>query len=653
MEGYSIGLSGLNAAQKALDVIGNNIANAATEGYHRQRIEMSPAYSSQQGSVLIGGGVEISGITRMIDSLLEQEILRQQSFSGQISREFTALRTIETTFGELSSEGGLSTAIDEFFNALQNLSAHPAEAIWQNQVITSAETLANQFRTLSECLSALETQIRLEAENTTAQINTMINQIAELNDNIERTEIIGAVANNLRDQRDQLINELSKLIAIETQEREYGVVDVSIAGLPAVVGAATAELEVGLREQGMLGLSMVGALNYDTDVQGGQLGGLITLKNSILAEIRNDLDSLANAIIQQVNKYHVQAVGSEGSFTELRGWQMASEDLADFEPPVTDGQIYIRVINTSTGQITRHEIDVNASTDSLTTIAADISAITGLTASVAESRLRIQSDANYKFDFLPCVLPEPTTSNLTGTSPPNISVSGIYTGTENQTFTFTVIGTGMVGNGDLQLEVRNGIGEVVTNLNVGSGYAAGDKLDIGNGIKVALGVGDLNAGDSFEIDAFANSDTTGVLAATGMNTFFSGSSAANMAVCSHISEAPGRIATSLGPDMTDNNNTLRLAGLKNESVSSLNEMTPVQFYHRLVTEISQQLFVKQTQQDNIEAIVHNLTSQQSEISGVNINDEAAQMLVFEQMFQAMAKYLNTIQSAILTIMEIV
>jgi len=653
MEGYSIGLSGLNAAQKALDVIGNNIANAATEGYHRQRIEMSPAYSSQQGSVLIGGGVEISGITRMIDSLLEQEILRQQSFSGQISREFTALRTIETTFGELSSEGGLSAAIDEFFNALQNLSAHPAETIWQNQVITSAETLANQFRTLSECLSALETQIRLEAENTTAQINTMITQIAELNDNIERTEIIGAVANNLRDQRDQLINELSKLIAIETQEREYGVVDVSIAGLPAVVGAATAELEVGLREQGMLGLSMVGALNYDTDVQGGQLGGLITLKNSILAEIRNDLDSLANAIIQQVNKYHVQAVGSEGSFTELRGWQMASEDLADFEPPVTDGQIYIRVINTSTGQITRHEIDVNASTDSLTTIAADISAITGLTASVAESRLRIQSDANYKFDFLPCVLPEPTTSNLTGTSPPNISVSGIYTGTENQTFTFTVIGTGMVGNGDLQLEVRNGIGEVVTNLNVGSGYAAGDKLDIGNGIKVALGVGDLNAGDSFEIDAFANSDTTGVLAATGMNTFFSGSSAANMAVCSHISEAPGRIATSLGPDMTDNNNTLRLAGLKNESISSLNEMTPVQFYHRLVTEISQQLFVKQTQQDNIEAIVHNLTSQQSEISGVNINDEAAQMLVFEQMFQAMAKYLNTIQSAILTIMEIV
>ena len=653
MESYSIGLSGLDAAQKALDVIGNNIANAATEGYHRQRVEMSPAYSSQQGSVLIGGGVDVTGVTRIIDSLLEKEILRQQSSLGQVSREFTTLRTIETAFGELSSGSGLNAAIDEFFNALQDLSAHPAEAIWQNQVITAAETMANQFRTLSELLTTMEAQIKLEAENTIEQINAMLNQIAEFNNNIERIEIVGGVANNLRDQRDQLINDLSELIAVETQEREYGVVDVSVAGLLGVVGATAAELEVGLSEQGMLGISIAGVHNYDVEVQGGQLGGLLTLKNSILAEIRNDLDSLATAIIQQVNQHHVQAVGSEGSFTQLSGWRMVSEDLADFDPSVNDGKIFIRVINTNTGQITRHEIDIDVSTDSLTTIAADISAIAGLTASVADSRLRIQAEANYEFDFLPCVLPEPTMSNLTSTLPPSVSVSGIYTGTENQTFTFTVIGTGVVGNGNLQLEARNGIGEVVANLNVGAGYAAGDKLDIGNGIKIALSVGDLNAGDSFEIDALADSDTTGVLAAVGINTFFTGSNAADMAVCSDISAAPGRIATSLGADMTDNTNALRLAGLKDEPISSLSEMTPGQFYRQLVTDIGQQLFIKQIQQNNIEAIVHNLTSQQNEISGVNINDEAAQMLIFEQMFQAMAKYLSTVQSTILTIMEII
>jgi len=655
MEGYSIGLSGLDAAQRALDIIGNNIANAATEGYHRQRIELTPAYSSQQGSVLIGGGVDIANVTRIIDSLLEQEILRQQSTLSQVSRETMTLSTIETAFGELSSGSGLSVAIDEFFNALQDLAAHPAEGIWQNQVVSAAETLTNQFRTLSELITTMETQIGLEADNAIEQINTILNQIAALNNNIERIEVVGGVANNLRDRRDQLINELSELINVETQEGEYGVVDVSLAGLPGVVGARATELEVGLREQDTLGISIAGARNYDNDVQGGLLGGLLALKNSILSEIHNDLDSLANAIIQQVNQYHVQGVGSAGSFTQLSGWRMESEDLADFDTSVTDGTIYIRVTDTSTGQITRHEIDVDVSTDSLTTIAAEISARDGLNATVSALRMSIWADAGYQFDFLPCVLPEPTWSNFTDPSPPDVSVSGIYTGTENQTFTFTVIGSGTVGVDDLRLEVTNENDEVIANLNIGAGYAAGDKLDVGNGIKIALGVGDLSADDddSFEVAAFANSDTSGVLAAVGINTFFSGSSAANMAVCSDISANPGRIATSLGPDMTDNNNALRLAELKDEAVSGLGEMTPGQFYRRLVTDIGQQLYIKQIQQNNIEEIVHNLSSQQSEISGVDINDEAAQILIFEQMFQAMAKYLNTIQSMILTIMEVV
>ncbi|MHC4060247.1 MAG: flagellar basal body protein, partial [Planctomycetota bacterium] len=144
MDSYSIGLSGLNVAQNALDIIGNNIANAATDGYHRQRLELAPAYMSQVGSVLLGGGVDIVGITRMIDGLLEQEILRQQSSLGRVRAELTTLRTVESTFGELSTEGPLSLAIDQFFNALQDLSAHPTESIWQNQLVMAAETVAYQ-----------------------------------------------------------------------------------------------------------------------------------------------------------------------------------------------------------------------------------------------------------------------------------------------------------------------------------------------------------------------------------------------------------------------------------------------------------------------------------------------------------------------------
>jgi flagellar hook-associated protein 1 FlgK len=652
MDSYSIALSGLDAAMKGLDIIGNNVANAATAGYHRQRIELSPSYMSQKDSLLLGGGVDFDGVTRMIDNFLESEILRQQSMLGEVSQELSTLRAVENAFGELSAGSSLSKAIDEYFNALQDLSAHPGETIWQSQAVTAAESMAAKFRTLGEFLSTSANRITLETENTIEEINTLTSQIAALNSDIEALEITGNPANTLRDQRDQLITELSELAGVQTQAREYGVVDVSIGGISVVMDTSVNLLESGFDENGKLGVTVVGVFHYNTDIQGGRLGGLLSLKNELIYDISEDLDDLASALIQQINQYHVEGVGSAGSFTDLAGWTMLDEDLADFDPPVVDGKIYIRVVNTSTGAVTRNEIDVDVSTDTLTTLATDITAITGLSASVASSSLRIQADANYEFDFLPAVLPLPTNSALTG-SPPTISVSGIYTGTTNDTFTFTVAGTGSVGNGTLQLEVRNGASELVTTLNVGSGYAAGDKLDIGNGINISLTTGDLNDSETFEVDAFSDTDTSGVLAAVGLNTFFSGNSALDMAVCSDIANSPSRIATALGADMTDNTNALRMAGLKDQAISSLGNLTPNEFYRQLVTDVGQTVSVKEMQEDNIEIILQNLIEQQSEVSGVNINDEAAQMLVFEQMFQAMAKYMNSVQTLMSSLMEVV
>jgi len=656
MDSFSIGISGLKAAQRAFDIIGNNVANAATDGYHRQRIELRPAYSGQVGRVLLGGGVDIAGITRLIDGLLEQEILRQKSLLGQVSQEFATLRTVENAFGEFLEGSGLNAAIDNFFNALQDLAAHPTEIIWQNQIVTVAKTMAGQFRTLGEFLTSLKNQIDLEATNSIEQLNILTNRIAELNDNIEKQEIGGGQANNLRDQRDQCITELSELVGIETKTRKHGVIDVYVAGTPVVIGASAIDLEAGLKEEGKLGISVAGANNFNINVQGGRLGGLLSLRNELVSDIHDDLDNLATAMIQQINQYHVQGVGSTGSFTELTGWPVTSENLVDFGSDVTDGKICIRVTNTSTGAITRTEIPVDKSTDSLSDIATLISAITGLSASVISSKLHIQAETDYKFDFLPAVLPEPKPDDIdfSGSSDPTVSASGIYTGSSNDTFTFTVSGTGNVGVDALTLTVTDEALNTIDTINIGSGYAVGDKIDVGDtGIKISLSTGDLVDGDSFSINVFADTDTSGVLAAAGINTFFSGSSASDIAVCSDINTTPGRVAAALGADMTDNTNALRMAGLRDQAVTSLNSMTPGEFYRQMVTDIGQQLFVKQARKDNIESMVQNLGNQQGEISGVNINDEAAQMLVFEQMFKAMSKYMSTIQSMLISLMEIV
>jgi flagellar hook-associated protein 1 FlgK len=426
-----------------------------------------------------------------------------------------------------------------------------------------------------------------------------------------------------------------------------------MAGIPVVTGTDALTLEVDIISEGKLGLSIAGAENYTTDVQGGSLGALFTLHNETITQISSDLDSLASEIIQQVNQFHAQGVGSYGSFTEINGWIMSDEDVADFDPPIADGSFYIRVVDTSTGQITRNRIDVDVSTDNLTTIAAAISAVTGLSALVTSSQLRIQADADYEFDFIPAVLADPTNSNLTAGSPPTVTVSGIYTGSVNQTYTFTVLGTGSVGNGTLQIEARDGSNALVATLNVGAGYVAGDKLTIENGIEITLTTGDLNIGDTFEIDAFETTDTSGFLAAAGLNTFFLGNSASNIMVSEDISDSPERIATSLGAGMTDNNNVMRLVDLKETTVGSLDSLTFDDFYRRMITDIAQDINVAQMREDNGQILMKDYMNQRDVVSGVDINDEAAKMLVFEQMFQAMAKYLEEVQKTIFAIMDII
>jgi flagellar hook-associated protein FlgK len=605
------------------------------------------------GGYIQGGGVNFEGISQEIDIFLEMELLRQQSVLGEVSKELSALQTIETAFGELSGSSGLNATINEFFFSLRELSAHPGEAIFQNQVLAAAETLAAQFRVLGNTLADLQSKMALEAENTMQEVNALFAQIAELNGKIQEVEITGGQAHNLLDHRDQLVSDLSELVGVTTNKVNYGVVNLVVAGIPVVTGTDYITLEVALVSEDTFGISIAGAENYSSDVQGGKLGALFSLHNEKITQISDDLDSLASEIIQQVNQIHVQGVGSYGSFTDLNGWSVSDEDLADFDPPISDGAFYIRVIDTTTDQITRNRIDIDVSTDTLTTIAAAISTVTGLTASVASSQLRIQADSGYEFDFIPAVLQGPTNSNLTAGSPPAVTVSGIYTGSVNQTYTFTVSGTGSVGNGTLQIEARNGAGELISTLNVGAGYVAGDKLTIENGIEISLGTGDLNNGDTFEIDTFANTDTSGFLAAAGLNTFFSGNSASNITVSEDISNSPERIATSLGPDMTDNGNMDRLVDLQETSVGTLNSLTFNDFYRKLVADIGQEITLAQMRDDNGRILMKEYLNQRDQISGVDINDEAARMLIFEQMFEAMAKYLEQVQKAINTIMEII
>jgi flagellar hook-associated protein 1 FlgK len=241
-------------------------------------------------------------------------------------------------------------------------------------------------------------------------------------------------------------------------------------------------------------------------------------------------------------------------------------------------------------------------------------------------------------------------------APPTIQILGTYTGDTNQTYTCTVQttppgGTLAVGNGTMELEVVDGSGVIVAKVNLGDGYVPGTIVGINEGLKIKFNSdgaspGYLNDGEVFEIEALANSDTSGFLAATGINCFFSGVDAGSIAISEDVKISGTRIAVSRSVEMTDSGNGMAMAEVGDTEFASLNNLSPKSFYRNLATDVGNQIAVTKTRQENTSGVWRNLSEQRSQVSGVDMNDEAAKMLLYERMFQAMARYMNTVSKSL-------
>ncbi len=651
MSEYSIGLSGLEVAQRAIQIIGNNIANASTEGYHRQEPVISPIQGTLASGLYIGRGAEISEVRRMMDALLEREIRRQASELGQANQELTTLQSLEALLGDLTTDG-LGGALSNFFGSLTRLAEDATNPVYRAEVVSAGRALANQFRALSTTLGNLQEQVVLEARDLGEEVNRLAREIADANVANAGLWNSGSSNGNLLDIRDRATAELADLAEIQINAGQDGSYAAYAWGTPVVLGGRVTEIEVDYADAETIGVSIKGAHHYDTTVRGGRLGAMLALYNDLLPRIRQDLDTLAREIIQHLNQCHVQGLGTAGSFTELAGWAVADSPLGTWDAPVVAGDIHLRVIDTATGDVTRRTVTISdPDTDTASDVVALLDAIPNLSASFSASRVRLQAATGFTFDFLPAMTPSPATSTLTGTAEPTIS--GLYRGDENQTFTGTVVGTGEVGiTADLAIEVRDGGGELVKTLTVGAGYPAEDPLEVGDGISVSLSRGTLNNGEQFTIDALANSDPTGFLAASGLNTFFSGTSAETMDVAERVRDSQTCLAAALGAGDANNENVLRMAEVGDTQIDSLDGDKPGDAYRRMVSNVGQWITVRRARRDGLESITQELKNQREDLSGVDINEEAAKLLIFERMFQGMAKYMATIDQAYDELLEL-
>ncbi len=645
MPGFEIGLSGLTVAQRAIEIIGTNIANVSTAGYHRQTVRAAALdYRSQQNGS--AGGVEVANIDRAMDMLLENEILRQRPVDGQLTQELSTLQTIEQSLGTLDSQG-LATSLTSFFSALRQLTAQGDSSAYQEQAVAAADDMAGQFRNLGEFLDELKVQIRLDAQNLVSKVNGLATQIAELNGQIQAAQARGESPNVLQDQRGAALSDLGDLVDLQMDSQSAkanGMVNVSAWGIPLVTDGHSTAIEAGMDSDGRLGISIQGLTFLHSDMRGGQIGGLISLHNDLVQDVQDKLDTLARNIIAEVNDLHVQGIGSAGSFTELSGVPAGTSAFGQCDQNIQAGTFFIRVTNTSNGAVSRVAVHVDpadSNYDDLADVASQIDASANLAAQATGGTLRIQASAGYTFDFLTSLSPTPTSSTLAvGTARP--SISGDYTGDSNQNYTFKMLGDGTIGLTEgLSVEVRDGSGTLVKTLSVGAGYAAGDVLEVADGIKVAFTAGTTKTNETFTVQALADSDPTGVLAAAGMNTLLQGFNARSITLRGDVRDDPERIAVSSGPG-GDNRNIARLSQLQSQTLDVLGGASIVDYCHKIVTGLGQDIAVRQARKTSMDSLMQQLNNQRDHVSGVDINAEAASLMEYEKMFQASAKYLSTL-----------
>jgi flagellar hook-associated protein 1 FlgK len=300
----SIARRALQSQQIGMNVTSHNIANAATPGYSRQRAGLSATLplKNAQG-MFIGTGVSVDSIARVRDRFVDNSYRQANGSLGSASMRQGVLSQIETGLHE-PGDTGLQAAMNKFFNSFQELSAHPEETGPRTAVLTQATSLVQRFNQLSASFSTQRSNLADDATNKIASVNTLTAQIAQLNQQIVVARGAGNEPSDLMDQRDQAIDQLSRLTNISVSQDSQGVMLVSIGGTLVAGNGTSVSLQSTLAGGN---LKITTTNGQDIQTSGGELGAMVELHNTTIPGYTAQLDTLASSIITRVNA--VQSAG--------------------------------------------------------------------------------------------------------------------------------------------------------------------------------------------------------------------------------------------------------------------------------------------------------------------------------------------------------
>ncbi len=625
----SIGQSALAAAQAGISTTGNNIANAATPGYSRQVVVQSAALPQNYGYGFLGQGTQIDTVKRIYNDFQASQVRATQSTNSSQSTYATQMQQVDNMLADPSA--GLSPALQDFFKGVQDLAANPASAPSRQATLSSGQSLATRFQGLNDQLTQMNQGVNSQIASSVGVINTYAQKIAQLNDAITLAQgaANGQPANDLLDQRDQLMMDLSKEINATVVKQDDGKYNVFIGnGQPLVIGNQTFALKTTVSPTDPGHTEVAYATNGNTVIMGensltgGNLGGLLAFRSQSLDPAQNALGRVAIGLASTFNAQHRLGQDLNGN--------MGGDFFTVASPRVTAST-------------------ANAGTGALTATISNASALTA-------------SDYRLNFDGTNYNLARVTNGVVTPISSSSTFPAGV------DGVSLSLAGTMVAGDSFLIRPTVDGAKAFGVAISDTSLIAAAAPIRTA-AVSTNTGTGGISAGTvdaAYPSTPLATTVTLSFTSSTNLNastavTVTSGGTSATYAAGASVPYTAGATMSFGGISFTlngapasgdsftidpntggvgDNRNALLLGALQTSNTLAGGTTTYQGGYSQLVSSVgnkTNELNVSSTASGNL---LTSMVQAQQSVSGVNLDEEATNLLRYQQAYQAAGKVMQ-------------
>ena len=544
-----IGRSGISVSQAGIQIAGNNMANAATPGYSRQTMSTGSIRGQQIGpNAFSGNGVELRAVIRHVDEAVLGRLRSAISDQNSAEADQSLLSQIESLQNELT-DTDLSTGLTEFFATWNELASRPNDSSVQALVVQRGAILTEQIQGLRQDYVELRTQIDRDLGTAVSKANELISRIAEINREISSSERGQGTNSALRDQRDNMLDELSSLIDISTNEQPNGAVDVFVGSIPVVLGDESRGLDLDVRASstGTTVSVRVKADGSRLEIGSGRIGAFLNARDGAVQDAMDDLDQVSSSLIWNVNRAHSQGQGKIGFSSVTGTYQVADQTAvldsagADLPFAIQNGSFLLHLTDTGTGARSTYKI--------------------------------------------------------------NVDLDGVGT--------------------DMSLD------DLVTQINSALGGTGATASVTGDGkLKIAADSGN---------ELSFSEDSAGVLAGLGINTYFTGEDATDIAVNDVVIDTTGLLAVWMDHVEGSNGTALSIAQLDGQSLNELGGESFSAFWAKHVEDLAVRTGASNIRVESSRVIRESLDGQRAGVSGVSLDEESVNLINFQQQYQASAR----------------